>query len=84
MTTEPAVFDGLYRTNDMYFAGYLKVARVPFSDTVRENGKVVFLFEAADQTVMRDLKRQYFSGTATVSALDYAQAVKWAKSLTHM
>jgi hypothetical protein len=75
---------GNYRTSDMHFAAYLKVAGCPLVDTVREEGKVVFLFEDQGPTVMRDLKRDYFSGAAKVSALDLVQAIKMMKSLTHM
>jgi len=73
-----------YRTSDLYFSAYLRVAGVPFIEEVREGGRVVFLFEPQDQKVMRDLKRQYFSGKAKVAALDFVQAIKVMKSLTHM
>lgn len=80
---------GQYRTRDMHYAAYLRVASVPFLDTKVEVGKdgkrhVYFLFEPQDTTVMRDLKKQYFSGRAKVSALEYAQALKTMKILTHM
>jgi len=73
-----------YTTSDLYFAAYLKVACVLFMDTTREGNKVIFHFDpGTDPSTMRELKRQYFSGVATVSALDLTQAIKWAKSLTH-
>ncbi len=73
-----------YRTSDLYYAAFLKTAGVPLYDTVRESGKVVFLFEPQDSQVMRDLKRGYFGSSAKVLALDFAQAVKLMKTLTHM
>ena len=77
-----------YRTADMNFAAYLKVAAVPFIDTDRsaEDGKqkVWFVFEDMGNNVMRDMKRQFFSGKAAGSYLEFAQAIKWAKMLTHM
>ena len=77
-----------YRTADMNFAAYLKVAAVPFVDTDRVTeegrGKIFFVFEDMGSTVMRDMKRQFFSGKAEGSYLEYAQAIKWAKMLTHM
>lgn len=75
---------GHYRTSDMHFAAYLKVAGCALVDTVRESNKVIFLFEDQGPTVMRDLKRDYFSGAAKVSALDLVQAIKTMKQLTHM
>ena len=71
-----------FRTSDLYFAAYLKVAGVPFQDTVREDGRVYFLFEV--QEGMRDLKNQYFNRIAKVPALTYADEVKTMKNLTHM
>ena len=73
-----------YTTTDMYFAAYLKVAAVPFIDTEKKDKQVVFLFENQGGTIMRDLKRQYFSGKSKVSALDLVQSIKWAKQLTHL
>lgn len=73
-----------YRTSDLYYAAYLKVAGVEFVDTVREDSRVFFLFDEQAPGSLRDLKRQFFSGQAKVSALDYAQAIKTMKTLTHM
>jgi hypothetical protein len=75
---------GQYRTSDLYYAAYLKVAQVPLKDTVREGGKVVFLFEAPDREMMRALKREYFNGRAKGSFLEYKQAIQTMKQLTHM
>lgn len=70
-----------WRTADLYFAAYLKVAGVPFVEAVRENGRVHFTFDPSDN--MRDLKNQYYNRTAKVSALSYADEIKVMKSLTH-
>jgi len=70
-----------WRTTDLYFAAYLKVAGVPFIETVRENGRVYFIFEPTSG--MRDLKNQYYNRTAKVPALSYADEIKVMKSLTH-
>lgn len=75
---------GHYKTSDMYFSAYLKAAGCLFVDTVRDGGKVVFLFEDQGPAIMRDLKRDYFSGAAKVSALLLVQEIKTMKSLTHM
>jgi len=75
---------GKHRTADMYYAAYLKVCAVPFLGDEKEDGRVWFLFEDQGSKVMRDLKRQFFSGTAKVSALDLVQAIKTMKQLTHL
>jgi hypothetical protein len=77
-----------YRTSDLYFAAFLKVAAVPFHDTtkVQEDGrsKVVFEFHPHEMGMMRTLKQEYFAGKAKVSAIEYTQAIKMMKQLTHM
>lgn len=75
---------GCFRTTDMYYAAYLKVAKVPLKTTTQEGGRVVFLFDAPDAATMRALKNDYFSGHAKVSALEYKQAIQTMKQLTHM
>jgi len=73
--------NGRYRTSDLYYAAYLKVASIPFVEAVREpGGRVFFLFE--DSEAIRDLKNQYYSRTAKVVAMSYADEVKAMKSLT--
>jgi len=74
--------DTFYRTSDLYFAAYLRVAGVPFLETQREGQRVFFVFEKMDG--IRDLKAQYFNRTAKVPALTYADEVKNMKALTHM
>ena len=71
-----------YRTSDLYFAAYLRVAGVPFQDTQREGQRVHFVFEKVEG--IRDLRSQYFNRTAKVPALTYADEVKNMKALTHM
>jgi len=72
---------GRYRTSDLYYAAYLKVAAVPFIEAVREpGGRVVFIFGEVEG--MRDLKNQYYNRTAKVVALNFADEVKAMKALT--
>lgn len=71
-----------YRTSDLYYSAYLKVAGVPHIGTEREGGRVFFIFENSD--ALRDLKDQYFNRTAKVPALTYADEIKAMKVLTHM
>ena len=73
-----------YRTKDLYFSAYLRVAGVPFLEAVRQDdGKVVFLFEDLGVPAMRDLKRDYFSDRAKVPAMSFVQMIRAMKSLTY-
>lgn len=74
--------DGRYKTSDLYYAAYLKVAGVEFLGTEREGSRVIFIFEASEG--LRDLKRDFFTRTARVPALSYADEIKAMKSLTFM
>jgi len=71
-----------YRTSDLYFAAYLRVAQVPFLETQREGQRVHFVFKKVEG--LRDLKNQYFNRQAKVPALTYADEIKNMKALTHM
>lgn len=77
----PSDDEKIYRTTDMYYAAFLRVAGVKFLEANRENGRVFFSFENGDS--IRDLKREYFNRSGKVSALDYADEVRNMKSLTH-
>lgn len=70
-----------YRTSDLYYAAYLKVAGVALVDTEREQGRVFFLFENQDTSTIHRLKNQYFMDQSKVSALSYAQAIKALKGM---
>tara|TARA_B100001094_G_scaffold331148_1_gene398540 strand:+ start:544 stop:780 length:237 start_codon:yes stop_codon:yes gene_type:complete len=74
--------DTPYRTSDLYYAAYLRVAGVPFLGTERAGKRVVFLFEDIG-TPLRDLKKGYFSDGARVPALSYVQTIRFMKSLVH-
>lgn len=72
-----------YRTSDLYYAAYLKVAGVKLTGTHRDKGRVYFLFEEADSSSMRELRDQYYNRTSKVAALTYADEIKVMKALTH-
>lgn len=69
-----------FKTSDLYYAAYLKVAGVPFLGTKREENRVFFLFE--DSETMGDLRLQYFNRHAKVVAMTYAEEIKAMKALT--
>jgi len=70
-----------FKTADLYFSAFLKVAGVRFIGTELEGRKVFFLFEKVE--TIRDLKREYFNKTAKVPALDFVSEIRAMKSLTH-
>lgn len=72
-----------YKTSDLYFAAFLRIAGVPFHDVEREGGRTHFLFDDQGPALMRDYRRQYFADEAKVSALSYAQAIRMMKSLVY-
>ena len=74
--------DGKYRTADLYYAAYLKVAAVEFLGTERDGDRTNFVFTKPNN--IRELKNQFFNRRAKVPALTYADDIKALKSLTHM
>ena len=74
--------DGKYRTADLYFAAFLKTALVEFLGTEADGDRTQFVFERVEN--IRDLKNQFFTRRAKVSAMTYADEIKALKTLTHM
>jgi hypothetical protein len=72
-----------YRTSDLYYAAYLKVAGVKMTGTHRDGGRVYFLFDEGEGTNLRELRDQYYNRTSKVAALSYADEIKVCKALTH-
>lgn len=73
----------MYKTSDLYFAAYLKVAGVTLVDTEWEGRRLLFVFEDKGPEVMRNLKKEYYSDYAKVNAMSFVQAIKLMKNLTH-
>ena len=71
-----------YQTTDLYYAAYLRVAKVRYlgvewkTDEKSNKRKGYFLFEDQGPQAMRQLKDQYFQDRAKVSALSYGQAIR--------
>ena len=70
-----------YRTSDIYFAAYLRVAGVPLHRTERDGRRMFFVFEQVD--AFEDLKNQYFNRIAKVSALTYVDEIRNFKAMLH-
>lgn len=77
---------GQFRTADLYFAAFLKVACVVFLDHVRDEdeNRVYFIFEDPQDGTLRNLRNSYFARKAPVDALTHSQEIQALKSLTHM
>ena len=73
--------DGRYRTSDLYYAAYLRVAGVPLLESEKEDRRVFFVFENTDS--ISELKKQYFNRSSKVPALTYADEIRSMKALTH-
>ena len=71
-----------YKTSDLYYAAYLRVAGVPLLEATKEDRRVFFVFEYIDG--IQDLKQQYFNRSSKVPALSYADEIRSMKALTHM
>jgi len=69
------------RTSDLYFASYLLSAGVKLLSPTKEGNKVVFTFSHPGVLIFKDLKSGYFSNTAQVSALSYAQSIRLLKNM---
>lgn len=74
-----------YRTSDLNYAAYLKIAGVPFVGTARDEKdprRVFFLFDSQDAN-MEDLRLQFYNRVAKVAAFTYAEEIKGLKALLH-
>lgn len=73
-----------YRTADIYYAAFLRVARVPYLRTERDpiERRTYFYFENSGG--LRDLRTQFFNREAKVIARDYAEELRALKTLLHM
>lgn len=73
-----------YRTHDLYFAAYLQTAGVPLVRPDREaNGrKVAFVFDVSAVNLAQ-IKNTYYSQSARIPALPFANNIKSLKALCH-
>jgi len=66
----------MFRTKDLYFAAYLKVAALTYVGTEREGAQVTWVFEHPGRDVLGALRHQFYADTARVPALSFVQAIK--------
>lgn len=78
--------EGNYKTSDLYFAAYLRVAGVTLLDSHRDpedRKRVWFVFDKSGPVSIRDLKQQYFNRSSRVPALSFVDEIRVMKQLTH-
>jgi len=73
-----------YRTADIHYAAFLRVAKVPYlrSEWDSKERRTYFYFE--NSSGLRDLRTQFFNREARVVARDYAEELRALKTLLHM
>ena len=75
-----------FKTSDLYFAAYLRVAGVDLIGTVRDEKdrkRIWFLFDKSGPVSLRDLKAEYFNRKSKVAALSFVDEIRVMKHLTH-
>lgn len=72
-----------FRTPDLYFAAYLQTAGVELKASVRENGRVYFVFDTSICNI-EELKTSWFNNSGKVAGQPYANSIKNLKSICHM
>lgn len=72
-----------FKTPDLYFAAYLQTAGVEMKGTIREGGRVFFIFSTEIANI-DELKTGWFNQTAKIPALPFSNAIKSLKSVCHM
>jgi hypothetical protein len=70
-----------YKTTDLYFAAYLKVAKMNFIGVEKKGDRIFFLFEESE--LIKPLKRDYFNRKGEVPALTYMDEIKALKTIIH-
>ena len=79
MDTTPPI----YRTGDLSFATYLRIAGIPFMHAERDGRRVYFLFEDPGDNVIEDLRREYFADKAKVPVMSFVQMLRTMKTIIH-
>lgn len=72
-----------YKTSDLYWAAFLRVAGISLHNTEKDGKKVIFVFEDPGGSIIKDLKEDFFMDRAKVQALSYSQSLKTLKALIH-
>lgn len=73
-----------YETSDLYFAAYLKTAKMDLLGTKKDGRRVIFLFDDLGDGTLAKLQIEYINRSSKIVALDYADNIKALKSLCHM
>jgi len=73
-----------YRTADIYYAAFLRVAKVPYLRTERDDQERRTYFYFENNNGLRELRTQFFNREARVVARDFAEEIRALKTLLHM
>jgi hypothetical protein len=78
----------IYRTSDLYFAGYLSAIDIEMVTAEEDRGsdgkrKLVFVFKVPEADLPR-LKASYFAGHGTVKVKRYVDSIRSLKSLCYV
>ncbi len=72
-----------YKTPDLYFAAYLKVAGAPYKGSERVGKRLFFVFDVGVVDI-EGLKKSWFSGEGKVPGLPFTNEIKNFKTICHM
>lgn len=71
-----------YKTNDLYFAAFLKTAGCNMLKPERQGNRIWFVFE--ETPMIEDLMTEWMTRNAKVDALSFADNIRNLKSTCHM
>ena len=72
----------VYHTRDLYLAAFLLASGYPLDEVPHDgDGRCTFLFR--DRPERKDLVVGFYDGTASVSALAFAEGLRTLKSRVH-
>ena len=69
-----------FKTNDLYFAAFLKTAGFELMDVLKEDNKKLFVFKA-EKTVLNKIQTDFINGISKVVAKDLIDNLRNLKTL---
>ena len=70
-----------FKTNDLYFAAFLRTAEFELIDIITEGNKKFFVFKA-DKAMLNKVQTEYINGKSKVVAKDLIDNLRNLKTLT--
>ena len=75
------VLQSNFKTNDLYFAAFLKTADFELVDVIADGNRKYFVFRA-DKAMLNKVQTEYINGKAKVVAKDLIDNLRNLKTLT--